>query len=131
MKASHKVLCGSVSGSLLFAYGGGALAVSRFVAVDTNLVWWGQLLVVLLAGIGCLVWAVRSNPQRSDEDTSDDIVNSASSADGCAADAVHTLAKRMSEAEDSEGLQLCRKLNDCLFVLEYEDAPDDTNKPSA
>lgn len=124
MKSFHKVVCGSVGGSLLLAYGGGAIVVSRFAEVDTGLTWWGQLLAVLAAGIGCLVWGVRSALSTTKKDE-ENVVNEV--ADCKTAKAIHTLAKRMSDANDSEGLQLCRKLHDCLFVMEYKDAPDDTN----
>ena len=132
MKSFHKVVCGSIGGSLLLAYGGSAVAVSRFAEVDTNLAWWGQLLAVLVAGVGCLGWAIRSVPEKNEEEvdeTSDhDVTDPFSSADCKTAKAVHTLAKRMSDANDSEGLQLCRKLHDSLFVMEYSssESPNDT-----
>jgi hypothetical protein len=127
MKASHKVLYGSTGSALFLAYGGGAVVVSRFVETDTSLVWWGQVLLVLAAGIGCLVWAVRasqgtinSNPDDPHPDAPQPEDNSSepSSISGCqAAQAVRTLAKHMSGHKDA--LELCRKLHDCLFVLEY------------
>jgi hypothetical protein len=125
MKSFHKVVCGSVGGSLLLAYGGSAVVVSRFAEVDTGLTWWGQLLAVLAAGIGCLVWGVRSalsttkDEKDANEEVDHDIFGPLSSVNCKTAKAVHILAKRMLDANDSEGLQLCRKLHDSLFVMEY------------
>ena len=137
MKSAHKVVGSSVGGALLLAYGGGAIAVSRFAEIDTNLVWWAQVLAVLAVGVGCLVWAARSATEDNKNDVPDEpvkpdnVAHPVSFSDGGTAEAVHTLARRMSGAKDSEGLQLCRKLHDCLFVLEYTDTPDDPNKLSA
>jgi|TARA_R110000824_G_scaffold319056_1_gene506173 hypothetical protein len=132
MKTSHKVLCGSTGSALLLAYGGGAIMVSRFVATDTNLVWWGQVLLVLALGVGCLVWAIRAAQGTIDDkpvDPHPDVPQPVSDSDivsACqAAQAVRTLAKRMAGHKDA--LELCRKLQDCLFVLEYASGPDDTD----
>lgn len=123
MKSFHKAVCGSVGGSLLLAYGGSAVAVSRFVEVDTSLTWWGQLLAVLTAGVGCLVWGIRSTSERGENDVdeaqSHDTPGTFFSSNCKTAKAIHTLSKRMSDANDSEGLELCRKLHDSLFVMEY------------
>jgi len=132
MKSFHKVVYGSVGGSLLLAYGGGAVVVSRFAEVDTGLTWWGQLLAVLAAGVGCLVWGVRSalsTTKKVEEEADHDIFGSLSSVNCKTAKAVHILAKRMLDANDSEGLQLCRKLHDSLFVMEYssDDSSEDTS----
>ena len=51
MKHSHRAAAGALVGVLLLLYGSGAIVVSRFTDIDTNLVWWAQVLAVQVLAV--------------------------------------------------------------------------------
>ena len=135
MKHSHRAAAGALVGVLLLLYGSGAIVVSRFTDIDTNLVWWAQVLAVLAGGISFLGWAIYSlppappapaptgpvNPVSPEETT---VINSNADLDYDLIEAIHLLSRRMRENNHQPGLELCRQIHDHLFAVEYKLASD-------
>jgi len=132
MKHSHRAAAGALVGVLLLLYGSGAIVVSRFADVDTNLVWWAQVLAVLAVGAGTLGWSFYSLPPSAPVSVPTGpvnpenvpVVNASSDLDYDLIEAIHLLSRRMRESNHQPGLELCRQIHDHLFAVEYKLASD-------
>jgi hypothetical protein len=132
----------NVGGALLVAYGASAVMLGRLVDMQTNLVWWGQVGVVLLAGLGLIGYSVFRTRAH---------VAVAAPADACCVDkcccgcicctggsyrerdilALNHLGARFKD--DKDGFELCQQVNVRLFAKLYapseepEVVPGDTD----
>lgn len=135
MRHSHRAALGALAGVLLLLYGSGAIVVSRFADVDTNLLWWAQVLGVCIGGVSLIGWAVYSLPKtdlvpsRPVDRPQPDVRPQPSPTppevhtdelDYEIIQAIHLLSRRMRETNHAPGLELCRQLHDHLFAVEYK-----------
>ena len=139
-----------VGGAGLLLYGSSAVVASRFMDLQTDMGWWGQVAGFVGGGLALLLWPwlrrrffdVRDSARLQDELNELDksmLKKPAGSADSCKCahcncachlpsealkdiEALHRLASRMRGHE--EGMELCRSLQNCLFDLHHAADPE-------
>ena len=139
-----------VGGAGLLLYGSSAVVASRFMDLQTDMGWWGQVAGFVGSGLALLLWpwlrrrfvdAKESARLRNGLNVLDKSMfkKPAGSADSCKCvhcncachlpsealkdiEALHRLASRMRDHED--GMELCRSLQNCLFDLHHAADPE-------
>jgi len=134
MKKALPILM-TVCGVAIASYGVSAIAISRYVDVQTHSVWWVQVLICLSVGLGLAAWPnlgvlQKETPQPEPRpkprptpvptptptpDINEEMTLSATEQADLAA--LHHLSTRLLEIP--EALAICRQLHDCVFELHH------------
>ena len=138
-----------VGGAGLLLYGSSAVVASRFMDLQTDMGWWGQVAGFVGGGLALLLWpwlrrrfvdAKESGRLRNGLNALDKSMfkKTTGNVDSCKCvhcncachlpsealkdiEALHRLASRMRDHED--GMELCRSLQNCLFDLHHAADP--------
>ena len=139
-----------VGGAGLLLYGSSAVVASRFMDLQTDMSWWGQVAGFVGGGLALLLWPWLRR-RFADASASARLQNALNALDksmvkksagnaasckcvhcNCAChlpsealkdiEALHRLASRMRNHED--GMELCRSLQNCLFDLHHAADPE-------